>query len=87
VSAATASAPAATRRGGRQRFTTAPRDLGVRDTRWTVRGAQEPPAGPRRSAAPATPHAPTWTEAAELRRGLDGEGLRLTPETASGGAR
>ncbi|WP_410539929.1 DUF6603 domain-containing protein [Streptomyces sp. KL2] len=87
ASTATRAASAATRRSGRQRFTTAPRDLGVHDTRWTVRGAQEPPAGLRRSAAPATPHAPTRTEAAELRRGLDGEGLRLMPETAPGGAR
>jgi hypothetical protein len=86
--AATApAARAATRRTGRQRFTTTPRDLGVRDTRWRVEGAPERSPGLMRSAAAATTHAPTWTEAAELRRGLDAEGLRLMPETVPGGVR
>ncbi|WP_020477422.1 DUF6603 domain-containing protein [Streptomyces sp. SS] len=82
----TAAAPAARaagRRKGRGRFAAAPRDLGVRDTRWSV--SQEPgEAGALRSAAP---RGTTWTEAAELRRARAGTGLRLTPETAPGGAR
>ncbi|MFF0477576.1 DUF6603 domain-containing protein [Streptomyces sp. NPDC004284] len=73
--AAGPAARAATRRTGRQRFTAAPRDLGVRDTRWTVAGAPEEP-GLRRAATPA---GTTWTEAAEHRRDLAAEGLRLVP--------
>ncbi|MFI8997784.1 DUF6603 domain-containing protein [Streptomyces sp. NPDC053542] len=75
----TAAAPAA-RRTGRQRFAAAPRDLGVRDTRWRVSG--EPgETGLLRSAAP---RGTTWTEAAEYRRDLATAGLRLAPETAPG---
>ncbi|MFD0077371.1 DUF6603 domain-containing protein [Streptomyces sp. NPDC127166] len=75
--AAGPAARAATRRTGRQRFTAAPRDLGVRDTRWTVSGAgPETTAGLRRATAPT---GTTWTEAAEQRRAQATPGLRLTP--------
>ncbi|MFE0647155.1 DUF6603 domain-containing protein [Streptomyces sp. NPDC059534] len=81
--AAAPAARAATRRKGRQRFAAAPRDLGVRDTRWTV--SEEPgETGRRRSAAA---RGTTWTEAAEHRRDLAAAGLRLTPTTVPGGAR
>ncbi|MGW6390937.1 DUF6603 domain-containing protein [Streptomyces sp. NPDC055103] len=91
----TAAGPAAratARRTGRRRFATAPRGLGVRDTRWRVTGSQT--AALRRtfagdSAAPEGPVATgtTWTEAAEHRRDLATAGLRVTPETAAGGVR
>ncbi|MFD7700649.1 DUF6603 domain-containing protein [Streptomyces caelestis] len=85
----TAAGPAA-RRTGRQRFATAPRGLGVRDTRWTAVGRQAAPSGAahgtERSAAPATTGT-TWTEAAEHRRAAAAEGLRIVPDTAPGGVR
>ncbi|MEU6578245.1 DUF6603 domain-containing protein [Streptomyces sp. NPDC046805] len=87
--AAAPAARAATRRSGRRRFAAAPRSLGVRDTRWTVAGPDPAPqrASLRTATGPASGPGTTWTEAAEHRRALRAEGLRLVPETAPGGDR
>ncbi|MDH6228276.1 DUF6603 domain-containing protein [Streptomyces sp. MJP52] len=87
--AASPAARAATRRTGPQGFSARPRTLGVRDTGWTVRGADDPGQTARTArataaAAPAPARAATWAEAAELRRTLrraGGHGLRLVPDT------
>jgi hypothetical protein len=72
-----AASPAARRTGG-NRFATAPRRLGVRDTAWAVHGGPQAPLGPRAERAP---RGTTWAEAAEYRRRLAAPGLRIRPVT------